>query len=106
MVRQTTTLAEEFLSLLITVIGNHQYLLQTECHHVVYVYPSCFVLYFDLRNGWVNHYCFILGERYALGIGKIKEREITKREIIHQLCIAPMSHSELAKGLPENVIYI
>lgn len=38
-----------------------------------------------------------------LGIGTMDEQNITKREIIHQLCIAPMSYSELTKGLPVNV---
>ncbi|XP_063428523.1 E3 ubiquitin-protein ligase UBR2-like isoform X1 [Mytilus trossulus] len=62
MVRQTVTLAEEFLTLLITIIS----------------------------------------ERYVLGIGTMDEQDITKREIIHQLCVAPMSYSELTKGLPVN----
>lgn len=26
-----------------------------------------------------------------------------KREIVHQLCIRPMAHSELVKALPEDV---
>ena len=26
-----------------------------------------------------------------------------RREVIHQLCIASMAHSELAKALPEDV---
>ena len=29
--------------------------------------------------------------------------DLIKREIIHQLCIQPLAHSELAKALPENV---
>lgn len=28
------------------------------------------------------------------------------REVIHLLCIEPMAHSSLVKGLPENVSYI
>ncbi|KAK3092305.1 hypothetical protein FSP39_001069, partial [Pinctada imbricata] len=62
LVRQTITLAEEFLNLLIILIG----------------------------------------ERYVPGIGQVSNQDVVKREIIHQLCISPMAHSELSKGLPED----
>lgn len=62
MIKQTITLAEEFLNLLIIIIG----------------------------------------ERYVEGIGEVTSEDTVKREIIHQLCISPMAHSELSKALPED----
>ena len=46
---------------------------------------------------------FCLGERYVPGIGEVTSADVVRREVIHQLCIAPMAHSELAKALPEDV---
>lgn len=43
------------------------------------------------------------GERYVPGVGKVTPEEVVEREIIHQLCITPMAHSELVKTLPEDV---
>ncbi|XP_058788603.1 E3 ubiquitin-protein ligase UBR2 [Phymastichus coffea] len=62
-IRQTISLAEEFLGLLITIIG----------------------------------------ERYVPGIGRVTPDDCLKREIIQQLCIKPLSHSELNKTLPDDV---
>uniref|UniRef100_A0A4W4FNW4 E3 ubiquitin-protein ligase n=1 Tax=Electrophorus electricus TaxID=8005 RepID=A0A4W4FNW4_ELEEL len=44
----------------------------------------------------------VVGERFVAGIGQVESCEELKREIIHQLCIRPMAHSELVKALPEN----
>ncbi|XP_063047209.1 E3 ubiquitin-protein ligase UBR2 isoform X2 [Engraulis encrasicolus] len=44
----------------------------------------------------------VVGERFVAGIGQVHTSEEIKREIIHQLCIRPMAHSELVKALPEN----
>ncbi|XP_041922734.1 E3 ubiquitin-protein ligase UBR2 isoform X4 [Alosa sapidissima] len=44
----------------------------------------------------------VVGERFVAGIGQVHVCEEIKREIIHQLCIRPMAHSELVKALPEN----
>ncbi|KAG9344548.1 hypothetical protein JZ751_011219 [Albula glossodonta] len=44
----------------------------------------------------------VVGERFSPGIGQVQGSEEIKREIIHQLCIRPMAHSELVKALPEN----
>ncbi|XP_070569458.1 E3 ubiquitin-protein ligase UBR2-like isoform X2 [Ptychodera flava] len=44
----------------------------------------------------------VLGERYAAGVGQVSHEDRVKREVIHQLCIGPMPHSELAKSLTEN----
>uniref|UniRef100_A0A8C9SSU5 E3 ubiquitin-protein ligase n=1 Tax=Scleropages formosus TaxID=113540 RepID=A0A8C9SSU5_SCLFO len=44
----------------------------------------------------------VVGERFAPGIGMVQSCDEIKREIIHQLCIRPMAHSELVKALPEN----
>lgn len=62
-IRQTISLVEEFLGLLITLVG----------------------------------------ERYNPGVGKIDQDECIKKEIIQQLCIKPLSHSELNKTLPDDV---
>uniref|UniRef100_A0A673MB28 E3 ubiquitin-protein ligase n=1 Tax=Sinocyclocheilus rhinocerous TaxID=307959 RepID=A0A673MB28_9TELE len=45
----------------------------------------------------------IVGERYTSGVGQVESSDETRREIVHQLCIRPMAHSELVKALPENV---
>ncbi len=48
--------------------------------------------------------CFFpAGERYTAGVGQVECCDETRREIVHQLCIRPMAHSELVKALPENV---
>lgn len=61
-IRQTISLVEEFLGLLITLIG----------------------------------------ERYNPGVGKVTHDDCIKNEIIQQLCIKPLSHSELDKTLPDD----
>lgn len=43
------------------------------------------------------------GERYVPGISNVTKEEVTMREVIHLLCIEPMAHSSMVKGLPENV---
>ncbi|XP_057197580.1 E3 ubiquitin-protein ligase UBR2 isoform X2 [Triplophysa rosa] len=44
----------------------------------------------------------VVGERYTAGVGQVEGTDEIKREIVHQLCIRPMAHSELVKALPEN----
>ncbi|XP_073776610.1 E3 ubiquitin-protein ligase UBR2 isoform X6 [Danio rerio] len=44
----------------------------------------------------------IVGERYTAGVGQVEITDEIRREIVHQLCIRPMAHSELVKALPEN----
>ncbi|XP_023182974.1 E3 ubiquitin-protein ligase UBR2 isoform X2 [Xiphophorus maculatus] len=44
----------------------------------------------------------VVGERYVPGVGQVEPLDEVRREILHQLCIRPMAHSELVKGLPEN----
>ncbi|XP_031734679.1 E3 ubiquitin-protein ligase UBR2 isoform X4 [Anarrhichthys ocellatus] len=44
----------------------------------------------------------VVGERYVSGVGQVELFDEVKREIIHQLSIRPMAHSELVKALPEN----
>ncbi|TRY85639.1 hypothetical protein DNTS_008798 [Danionella cerebrum] len=45
----------------------------------------------------------IVGERFTAGVGQVEDSDEIQREIVHQLCIRPMAHSELVKALPENV---
>uniref|UniRef100_A0A8C4ELH8 E3 ubiquitin-protein ligase n=1 Tax=Dicentrarchus labrax TaxID=13489 RepID=A0A8C4ELH8_DICLA len=44
----------------------------------------------------------IVGERYVPGISQVTKEDVTMREVIHLLCIEPMAHSSLVKGLSEN----
>ncbi|XP_054456665.1 E3 ubiquitin-protein ligase UBR2-like [Anoplopoma fimbria] len=44
----------------------------------------------------------VIGERYVSGVGQVEPFDEVRREIIHQLSIRPMAHSELVKALPEN----
>uniref|UniRef100_A0A8C0IT41 E3 ubiquitin-protein ligase n=1 Tax=Chelonoidis abingdonii TaxID=106734 RepID=A0A8C0IT41_CHEAB len=44
----------------------------------------------------------IVGERFSPGVGQVNATDEIKREIIHQLSIRPMAHSELVKALPED----
>ncbi|KAJ6666943.1 hypothetical protein lerEdw1_018945 [Lerista edwardsae] len=44
----------------------------------------------------------IVGERFIPGVGQVSATDEIKREIIHQLSIRPMAHSELVKALPED----
>jgi len=46
----------------------------------------------------------IAGERYDVNIGEVEDVECAmKRNIVHLLCLQPMSHSELVKLLPDDV---
>ncbi|KAK6304458.1 hypothetical protein J4Q44_G00250440 [Coregonus suidteri] len=40
-----------------------------------------------------------------VGISQVTKEDVTMREVIHLLCIEPMAHSSLVKGLPENEIH-
>ncbi|CAJ0921755.1 unnamed protein product [Ranitomeya imitator] len=44
----------------------------------------------------------IVGERFCPGVGHVTSADEIKREIVHQLSIRPMAHSELVKALPED----
>ncbi|XP_037700845.1 E3 ubiquitin-protein ligase UBR2 isoform X4 [Choloepus didactylus] len=44
----------------------------------------------------------LVGERFSPGVGQVNATDEIKREIIHQLSIRPMAHSELVKSLPED----
>ncbi|KAK6637539.1 hypothetical protein RUM44_007961 [Polyplax serrata] len=45
----------------------------------------------------------IVGERTIPGVGKVTRDDQIKKQIIQQLCIKPMAHSELNKTLPDDV---
>ncbi|XP_068597074.1 LOW QUALITY PROTEIN: E3 ubiquitin-protein ligase UBR2 [Brachionichthys hirsutus] len=47
-------------------------------------------------------FIMVVGERYVSGVGQVEQLEEVRREIIHQLSVRPMAHSELVKALPEN----
>lgn len=48
-------------------------------------------------------FSLLTGERFCPGVGQVNATDEIKREIIHQLSIKPMAHSELVKSLPEDV---
>uniref|UniRef100_A0A671Y292 E3 ubiquitin-protein ligase n=1 Tax=Sparus aurata TaxID=8175 RepID=A0A671Y292_SPAAU len=48
----------------------------------------------------------VVGERYVSGVGQVEAFDEVRREILHQLSIRPMAHSELVKALPENVRHL
>jgi E3 ubiquitin-protein ligase UBR2 len=43
----------------------------------------------------------IVSERYEPGIGNVNREQKLTREVIHQLCISPMAHSELVRSLQD-----
>ncbi|XP_017891387.1 E3 ubiquitin-protein ligase UBR2 [Ceratina calcarata] len=45
----------------------------------------------------------IIGERYVVGVGQVTTDDILKKEIIQQLCVKPLSHSELSKTLSDDM---
>jgi hypothetical protein len=46
----------------------------------------------------------LVSERYDPQIGKVEQIDKLKREVIHQLCISPMPHSDIVKNIfSENV---
>ena len=47
-----------------------------------------------------NFHLLLSGERYIPGVGRVSAGEVMRREIIHKLCLRPMTHSELIKNLP------
>ena len=62
---------------------------------IYYLHASCYLLFTVLLAA---------GERYNVNIGEVDDVECgMKRNIIHLLCLHPMSHSELVKLLPEDV---
>ncbi|XP_029387504.1 E3 ubiquitin-protein ligase UBR2 isoform X1 [Mus pahari] len=50
----------------------------------------------------LNLIIMLVGERFSPGVGQVTATDEIKREIIHQLSIKPMAHSELVKSLPED----
>jgi E3 ubiquitin-protein ligase UBR2 len=48
----------------------------------------------------------ILSERYDSKISKVEQNKRLEREVIHQLCVSPMAHSDLVKNIyPDNEKY-
>lgn len=45
----------------------------------------------------------LVGERHTPGVGKVTSDDRIKKELIQQLCIKSLPHSELNKTLPEDV---
>uniref|UniRef100_A0A3B3CH11 E3 ubiquitin-protein ligase n=1 Tax=Oryzias melastigma TaxID=30732 RepID=A0A3B3CH11_ORYME len=64
--------------------------------------PQDFVQQNTLIEEMLHLIIMVIGERYVAGVGQVEPLEEVRREIIHQLSIRPMAHSELVKALPEN----
>ena len=60
----------------------------------------------QLAEEFLNLLILIISERYVPGLGQVTSADVVKREIIHQLCIKPLAHSELSKSLPEDVSHL
>lgn len=56
----------------------------------------------NLVEEFLNLLIIIVGERYVPGVGQVTADDRLKKEIIQQLCIKPLSHSELNKTLPDD----
>ncbi|XP_053210830.1 E3 ubiquitin-protein ligase UBR2-like isoform X2 [Panonychus citri] len=52
---------------------------------------------------FLNLLLIIVSERYTPGIGNVTFQERMRREIIHWLCMEPMTHSDLLKCLPREL---
>lgn len=91
---QQNTLIEEMLHLIIMVVG--EFVSKTELQNQV---TGDFF-------GWTRLCVCVTGERYVAGVGQVEPCDEVRREIIHQLSIRPMAHSELVKALPENVRHL
>lgn len=109
-VQQNSTLIEEMLHLIIMAVGKCSLFwgkLNAWIWHFSVTYYICGDTWRE-RNLWlfvctITICVLIVGERFTPGIGHVDTCDELKREIIHQLCIRPMAHSELVKALPENV---
>ncbi|XP_022090743.1 E3 ubiquitin-protein ligase UBR2-like [Acanthaster planci] len=44
----------------------------------------------------------LVSERYIPGVGQVTDADRVRREVLHQLYINPMSHSEMVKALPKD----
>ncbi|CAG10577.1 unnamed protein product, partial [Tetraodon nigroviridis] len=82
---QWNRVIEEMLFLLIVITGKICYIVGWIQEHTLVAEQSCFS-----------------GERYVPGVSHVTKEDVTMREVIHLLCIEPMAHSSLVKGLPEN----
>ncbi|XP_071961938.1 E3 ubiquitin-protein ligase UBR2-like isoform X2 [Antedon mediterranea] len=58
--------------------------------------------YVTLLKEFLELLIIIVCERYVVGVGEISDTDRVKREVIHQLCMSPMAHSEINKSLPED----
>ena len=45
---------------------------------------------------------YIMGERYIPRVGEVTSEDCVRNEIIQQLCISDMAHSQLTKALAED----
>lgn len=51
----------------------------------------------------LNTLLCIVGERFKVGVGVVTAEDCLCHEVVQQLCIRPMSHSELNEQLPRDV---
>lgn len=105
-VQQNNTLIEEMLHLVIMIVGEWSFL---NTSFELWVYYMGVLSLLDTKESKKRKDLLMLclfcpvGERYTAGVGQVESSDEIRREIVHQLCIRPMAHSELVKALPENV---
>uniref|UniRef100_A0A8C3G3V9 E3 ubiquitin-protein ligase n=1 Tax=Cyclopterus lumpus TaxID=8103 RepID=A0A8C3G3V9_CYCLU len=84
---------------------NHFLMIVLSRFELFHIFSSadCRKRYRDTHKGTCVCVCVCgAGERYVSGVGQVESFDEVRREIIHQLSIRPMAHSELVKALPEN----
>jgi len=45
----------------------------------------------------------ILGTRHTVGVGRVSQEDVVRKEVIQLLCVEPMAHSALDRALPEDI---
>uniref|UniRef100_A0A3B3CHS1 E3 ubiquitin-protein ligase n=1 Tax=Oryzias melastigma TaxID=30732 RepID=A0A3B3CHS1_ORYME len=81
---------------------NHFLMMVLSRFELFHIFSSDFVQQNTLIEEMLHLIIMVIGERYVAGVGQVEPLEEVRREIIHQLSIRPMAHSELVKALPEN----
>ena len=59
-------------------------------------------MYLRIVEAFLNVLIRVTYERYVLGIGEVINRDIVRRDMMHQLAVEPKTHSSLKKRIPSN----
>ena len=91
-IRHLTSLVEECLGLLFTVLGERFVILVI----IIRLFMILVILVMIIK-------LVIILIRFTPGVGRITAEQMVRKEIVQLLCVEPMSHSALNKALPEDV---